>query len=411
MAALHEDRLPNGLRLVAEARPAARSTAMTLLLPAGVATEPAGGQGLSAVLAEMIFRGAGRLDARGHSDALDRLGVQRDAGVGDEHLQVSAVALAEHFAEALPLVLDMVRRPALSAESLEPARDLALQAIAGLEDEPQQRVMERLQERHEPPPFDRSTLGRAGDLAGITLADVHADWARRFVPGGSILAVAGPIDWPALRADLERRLGDWAGAVAEPVATGEPRRGAFHETTASQQAHIGLAWEAVSEPDPRRPLQEAATAVMSGGTSGRLFQEVRERRGLCYAVSARYAGRRDSGAVLGYAGTTPERAQRTLDVILEEMARLRRGVTSDELELALAGLRTRLAAHGESTAGRASAIAVESHLYGAPRALEQQLAELEAIDRDAVNAFLAETPAAPSTLVTVGPEGLAMTGG
>ncbi len=406
MNSIHTHRLDNGLWLVAEPVAGAQSLAMSMLLPAGVATEPSGQQGVSPLLAELICRGAGDLDSRQHSDALDMLGVQRGSGAEPEHLTLSATMVGDKLTQAFPLLMDMVRRPMLPADGLEPARDLALQAIDALNDVPQSRVSVEVRRRHFRPPFDRSTLGRREHLESITLGQVQTFWQNGFVPNGAILGFAGHFDWEQLQDLVSQQLGDWSGEATEPHETGTALRGYGHETAETAQVHIGLVFDAVAETDPQSVLQKAAVAVLSGGMSGRLFTEVREKRGLCYAVGARYGGDKRRGIVASYAGTTVPRAQETLDVLTAELHRLSDGVNEAEFSRALVGMKSSLVMQGESTRARANAIVFDQFNYGRARTLEELAALVDSVTLEKLNAFVAEHRPGDMTVVTIGPEPL-----
>ena len=406
MAAIHQHRLDNGLWLVAEPIADVQSLAMSFQIPAGVTSEPPGRQGVAALVAEMMCRGAGELDARAHSDALDRLGVQRGTGVETRQLRLSATMLSANAAEALPLLTDMVRRPHLADGAMAPSRDLALQTLAALEDEPQQKVFLRLKGRHYAEPFGRSPLGRQADLEAMAVDDVRAFARSALVPESAVLGFAGRFDWAELKGEVERLLGDWRGGSEEVPETEAPERGYVHEPARSAQVHIGLMYDALPMADARSVLCQAATAVLSGGMSGRLFTEVREKRGLCYAVYASYAGQKDRGAVLSYAGTSEPRAQETLDVLCREHRRLSEGIEADEFERAVVGMKSRLVMQGELTAARARAIAIDQDIHGRPRSLVELAAEVDGITLDGLKRFVAEHPAGAMTIVTIGPRAL-----
>lgn len=400
---IHAHRLDNGLTLLAEPHPSAQSLAMSLLLPAGVATEPDDKQGVAALLSDMICRGAGELDAKAHSDALDQLGVQRSTGAGVNRFRVGATMIGSKLPDALPLLADMVRRPMLTEASLEPSRDLALQSLDALEDEPQEKVFIQLRQRHYPQPFGRSTLGRREHIEAMTIDDVRDFWRNTFVPAGSVLGFAGRFDWNRLKSLVEELFGQWHGECPEPAEADPPVRGYVNEHADSTQVHIGLAYDALPETDERSILQRAAAAVLSGGMSGRLFTEVREKRGLCYSVYAAYSGQRDRGAMLSYAGTTAPRAQETLDVLTAELTRLSEGIKPDEFDRAIVGMKSRLVMQGESTSARANAIAADQHVLGRPRTLEELEQRVDSISLAGLNEFVHEHPPGPMTIVTVGP--------
>lgn len=406
MNQIYQEQLPNGLWLVAEPSASAQSLSMTLLTPAGVASEPQGMQGASALLEEMITRGAGGLDARAHSEALDQLGVQRGTNVETRHLRLSATMIADKLDEALPLLLNMVAAPTLSDQSLEPSRDLALQAIKSLDDEPQQKVMLTLRERHQPPPLGRSPYGCEADVQRITADNLRSFWQTTCVPDGSILSFAGKLDWPTLRSRVTEQLSGWQGTHTEAKADDQGPRGYGHTQADTSQVHIALAYDAVPEPDERSILQRAAVAALSGGMSGRLFTEVREKRGLCYSVYATYAAGRDRGAVFGYAGTTTPRAQETLDVMAAELRRLSNGIDQSEFDRAIVGMKSNLVMSGESTGARSGAIAVDQYVLGRPRTLDELAERVDAVTLDKLNSYLRDTPPGEFTLTTIGPEPL-----
>jgi predicted Zn-dependent peptidase len=406
MAEIHHHQLANGLHLVAEPIDGAQSLSMSWLLPAGTAYESPGELGVANLLSELICRGAGDKDAREHAEALDRLGVQKSTSAQTRHLRLGARMTHDKLDQALPLLVDMVRAPRLAGESLEPGRMLCLQELASLDDEPQQRVMLELKRQHYPDPLGRSPYGRAEDLQGLTLDQVREFWQGGFVPGGSILAFAGRFDWDQLVKQVEAQLGDWAGHRADPAPAAEPPRGYHHLEAETSQMHIGVGYDAPPEPDDASIYQKAATAVLSGGMSGRLFSEIREKRGLCYAVFATYAGQKDRGAVLGYAGTTTPRAQETLDVLTEQLHKLSEGATENEFHRAVVGMKSRVVMQGESTGARASAIADDLYNRGQPRTLEQIAAQIDALTLDDLNQYLAQHPPGDLTIVTIGPNAL-----
>lgn len=403
----------NGLTLLVEPIPGVASAGLTLLLPAGVAAEPADRQGVGAVLGEMVHRGAGELDARAHADALDLLGVHRSAEAHTHHFRIGATFLGDRIDRALPLLIDMGRRPHLGNKDFDPAVQLALQSIESLEDEPQDKVMLELKRMHLGEPIGRSTLGRAEDLQAMSVEDVRKFARSRFVPGGAIIGLAGAVEFERARDLVGELMGDMTGQatlIGEDAATplpGAPGPGAhYHVKAPTTQQHIGIAYETVGEADELSMTQRLAVAVLSGGMSGRLFTEVREVRGLCYSVYASYAPRRAAGTIYAYAGTTTQRAAETLDVLTAELKRMGDGVTADEFQRAVVGLKAKLVMQGESTSARARAIAHDQFLLGRPRTLAERAAEINAVTLDALNEFLASRPPRELTTLTIGPESL-----
>jgi len=151
-----------------------------------------------------------------------------------------------------------------------------------------------------------------------------------------------------------------------------------------------------------------AVEVLSGGMSGRLFTEVREKRGLCYSVWAGYSSLKGSGSIMGYAGSSNDRAQATLDCFIAELHRMREGVTAEELERAKIGLKASTIMQGESTSARAGAIAHDFFMRGRIRPLDEIKDAIDSVSVDQVNAYLKAHEAGPFTIVTVGPKALNM---
>lgn len=400
-----------GMPLILEHMPGVRSVGMTWLLPAGSATDPDDRQGLSAMWSELLFRGAGDLDSRAQADAMDRLGLSRSGDVSTFHLRLGFTLLGDRLLDALPVIIDMVRRPRMEQDSIDPARDLAIQAIESLKDDPQERTMLCLKERHAPPPINRSGMGTIEGLQAITRDDLVGGWARQARPVGSIMSIAGDLTArgggaDAIAAMVNTLLKDWSGA-ANPVKPGvsKTRGSYFHITDESAQVQIAMMHEGPSEPSPDSRLERVIAAVLSGGMAARLFTEVREKRGLCYSVSESYASERDYGRCVGYVGTTPERAQESLDVMMAELERINTTdgrITPEEFDRAMIGIRSGLIFSGESTGARAGALAGDQHRLGRPRSLEEILHRYATITLDEVNTYASRRKLGEVTVVTLG---------
>jgi predicted Zn-dependent peptidase len=405
--------LNDGLVVIAEPIDSVASVAVNWALPIGAATDPPAADGQAAMLSELIFRGAGGMSSREHSDALDRLGVRRSSQVRSHHLHLDAVMLGERLSSALPLLTLLVREPELADGAVDPVRNLCLQSLEALDDDPQQLAMIRLRERHLPAPFGRHGYGERETLERVTGDGLRKAWSRRAVPGGSIVAVAGAVDPDALANQLDTLLAGWSGVHREPSVAADARRGLHHLPHDSTQVHIGLAYDAPNEPDEHAILERVATAVLSGSTSGRLFTEVRQKRSLCYSVGASYLAGRDRGLVSLYAGTTPQRAQETLDVSVAEIERLYSGagVTEDEFRRAVTGLKSHLVMRGESTPARAAALASDRFRIGRARSLDELARAFDAVTREELEAYLAGREPGPYTVVSIGPEPLSAPGG
>src|SRR5690349_1170003 len=160
--------------LLMEQMSGVRSAGITWLLPAGSATDPADRQGIGTLWSELLLRGAGDLTSRQQADAFDALGVSRSADVSTLHMRISLTLLGSQVMNALPLMVDMVRRPRVEQEAIDASRDLALQSLDGLKDDPQERAVLTLRERHNPSPLNRSGMGTVDGLNAITADDLQA---------------------------------------------------------------------------------------------------------------------------------------------------------------------------------------------------------------------------------------------
>ncbi|MHC4179791.1 MAG: M16 family metallopeptidase, partial [Planctomycetota bacterium] len=209
-------------------------------------------------------------------------------------------------------------------------------------------------------------------------------------------------DWEQLKDEVGNLLGDWEPGPAGQIVEQAPGRKYEHLPYDSTQTQIGIAYASVPYRDPHYFQAWGAVGVLSGGSSARLFTEVRERRGLCYSVHASYSTLRDRGAVFGYAGTSADRAQETLDVILGELTRLADGVEENELDRLKARIKSTLIMQQESSAARSSTIARDWYHLGRARTLDELEQLIDQLTAQSINAYLAEHPPGDFTVVTLG---------
>lgn len=403
---VYQHTLPNGLVLLAERMDHVRSAAINFLVPAGSAFDPPGRLGVASVLAELITRGAGDRDSRELALALDNLGVDRDESVGAVNMRFWGSTLARNVPAALDIYADIVLRPHLPEDELEPVQALALQDIQALEDAPQSKVMVELRRRYYPPPLNKDRRGTAEDIESLTIDAVKAQYRSFVRPNGAILSVAGNIEWEPLKAQVERLFSRWEpGAGAEAVPQPHTPSSAHIEKD-TQQTQIALAFPSVPVTDPDYYNARAAAAVLSGGMSSRLFTEVREKRGLCYSVYAFHETFKTQGTMLAYAGTRAERAQETLDVTLSELKRLKDGIEADEIDRVKAGLKSSLIMQEESTGARAGAIATDWYYLGRVRPFDEIQAIIDGLTPAKILGYLERCPVRDVTLVTLGPAAL-----
>jgi predicted Zn-dependent peptidase len=397
---------PNGLVLVAEPIDALQSAAFTFLAPAGSIYDPADRGGLSGFTCEMALRGAGDRDSRQFILDLDNLGVERAEGVAAAHASYSGATVAENLSKTLAIYADLLRRPHLPDEQIEAGRLAVLQELRAVEDEPAQKVMIELRRRHYPDPWGRPAQGDQAGVEATDIDDIRAHFRRCYRPGGTILGVAGRLDWGHLKDTVGELLGDWSAGsdVSIEETAGSVRY--VHLPYESQQTQIGIAYASVPYRHPDYFQAWGSVGVLSGGMSARLFTEVRERRGLCYSVYASQHTLWHRGAVFCYAGSGADRAQETLDVTLGELRRLAKGIEESELDRLKARIKSALIMQQESSSARSSSLARDWYHLGRARTLDEVGGIIDALSSRTINAYLCEHPPTDFTVVTLGPREL-----
>lgn len=398
-------RLDNGLTVLVETLPEVQSAAFSLMIPAGSAWEPEGSNGTAAALCDWLLRGAGERSSRELSGALDSIGVQGHESVSAGHISFQAACLAGKLGDTLTLYGDILRRPRLADEEFEPTMLGVFQSLESLEDDPRQKVMVELTRQCYPRPWHRPPEGTLSELETITPDLVRRHYHNCFAPSEAIFGVAGRVEFDDVVASVKKTFGDWRTDVSrgEFVTTSVPAT-KHHLTQESTQTQIGVAYPAVPYRDPDYYAAWAAVSVLSGGMSSRLLAEVREKRGLCYAIYASLNSLKDAGYVLCYAGTTNDRAAETLDVLLRELERLREGIGEDELARCKARAKSSLIMSQESTSARASSLARDWYHLGRAVTLEEVRSKIDALTTTGVLDYVRRHPAEDFTIMTIGPK-------
>lgn len=400
------DQLDNGLTVLIERMTHVQSAAFALLTPAGTIYEPAGANGTAAAALDLMTRGAGDRNSRELSNALDFLGVQGNDTVGWNFLTLAGATLADNVIEALPIYAEIVRRPTMPEDQFPAVMNSAVQSLLSIEDEPQRKMFVELRKRCYDDPWGRPTDGTLVDLENVTHASLCEFVQHNVRPNGALLGVAGNVDPEQIFQQVENCFGDW-----EPLPERELQRvpcpgGVHHLFHQSAQTHIGLAFDCVPYGHPDYFLAWAAISILSGGSSSRLFTEVREKRGLCYSVYATANSLLDEGKAFAYAGTTTERAQETLDVMLSEILRLQDGIEQDELKRCQARAKSSLIMSQESTGSRSSSLARDWFHLQRVRTLDEIHELVEAITVEQVLDYLHRHPFENFVVLTIGAEEL-----
>ena len=401
--------LKNGTVILGEPMEAVGSAAFGFMLPAGAALLPEGCCGAGNVIADWMFRGAGDKNSRQLGDALDGLGLHRASSVSSSHITFGAALEAGNLAKAIELYSDIILAARLEEEQFELARQLAIDEVLALDDDPRQKVMLKLREQFYPGPLGRSTAGNIDELKALTAEKTREIIKNNFNLSQTIFPVAGKYDFDAIVAQMEDLFEtdrQSAKGGLKPVKFGSKAGKYTYIDSEGAQVHIGLMTETVRPIDDDYYNARVAVSVLSGGMSARLFTEVREKRGLCYAIGARYHSLKEAAGIMCYAGTTPDKAQQTLDVIIGEFNRLCEGVSDEEIQRAKVGLKSSLILQSESSSSRAGAIASDYYMLGRVRSLDEIKNNIEQTSVDSVLGFLRKNKFEYFTVVTIGPKEL-----
>ncbi|MEA2266562.1 MAG: hypothetical protein QOE27_2145 [Solirubrobacteraceae bacterium] len=346
--------LDSGVRVVTEHIPGVRSVALGFWIGTGSVTEKDTEAGLSHLLEHMLFRGTERYGSEEIDQIFDSMGAELNAGTGKEMTSVHARVLDRNLEQAFDVIADMVWRPRM--EELDNEREVVLEEIAMYEDDPQDRIFDVLGEAvFGPHPLGRAILGRADVVAGAdqpTLASFHAG---RYQPANVVIAAAGSVEHERVVA-WAQQASPATGADQIPGAPGPPEerpatpRFRVKET---EQYHVCLGGPGLARDDDRRFALRVLDNLLGGTSSSRLFQAVRERRGLAYSVFTFHTLFAGSGQVGVYVGTRPENLEETMRVIGAELEQISGGrVTDAELKRAKDNVQGRVVLALESTTAR-----------------------------------------------------------
>jgi predicted Zn-dependent peptidase len=373
--------LDSGARVVTEAMPAVRSVALGLWIGAGSRSETDDQAGLSHLLEHLLFKGTAKYSSLQIDQIFDAMGGELNAGTGRETTSVYARVIDEHLTDAFDVMADMVFRPAL--KDVDSERAVILEEIAMYEDDPQEKVFDVLGAAvFADHPLGRAIIGRAPVIAETPVDEIARFHSERYASSNVVIAAAGAIDHDRLVELAAARVPDASANGGVPVspapAPGSPRR--RFERKDTEQYHVCLGGPGLSRHDERRFAMRVLDTIFGGTSSSRLFQEIRERRGLAYAVYSFTNAFQDAGQVGLYLGTRGDNLAEALEVIGLELQRLgEEPATQDELERAKENLKGRVVLSLESTGARMNRLGSEV-LAGAPLlSLDELMDRIDAV--------------------------------
>jgi len=383
--------LDSGVRIVTEAMPSVRSVSLGYWIGTGSRHEAEPEAGLSHLIEHLLFKGSDKYESVEIDQIFDTMGAELNAGTGKETTSLYARVIDAHLADAFDVMSEMVWRPAF--RDIDSEREVILEEIAMYEDDPQDKVFDVLgQAVFGEHPLGRSIIGRAEVVAGTPVDALRAFHAARYVPRNVVIAAAGAVDHDALVELAAARVPSGRADSTSPAPVpGELARQVRFERKDTEQYHVCVGGPGLARDDERRFALRVLDTIFGGTSSSRLFQEVREQRGLAYAVSSFTGQYADTGQVGLYVGTRPDNLAPALEVIARELERLRRDPASDaELVRAKENLKGRVVLSLESTGARMNRLG--SHILGDVPLLsvDEVIAGIDAVTREDLLALAGE---------------------
>jgi predicted Zn-dependent peptidase len=417
-AAVRRTVLPGGVRVLTETMPGLRSATFGAWVGVGSRDEADGHHGSTHFLEHLLFKGTARRSALDIAEAFDEVGGEANAVTGKEHTCYFARVLDADLPMAVDVIGDMVTSATLAQEDLDAERGVILEELAMNDDDPGDVVHEQFARivlgGH---PLGRPIGGTPETIRAVPRDAVEEHYRRHYRPEGLVVTAAGGVDHDAV-CELVTDALAVAGWSADPGAQPLPMRavadtrdpvGAPSGTVltvrrATEQANLVLGGLGLVATDPRRYTLSVLNAVLGGGMSSRLFQEVREKRGLAYSVYSFGSGYADSGYFGLYAGCTPARVPEVVELLTTEWERLATdGIDPDELRRGIGQLRGGLVLGMEDTGSRMSRLGKAELVYGEFVTLDDALARISAVTCEDVRLLAAELFSRPRSLAVVGP--------
>lgn len=400
--------LENGLRIASERLPDSLTSAFAIAVDVGARHEGPGEGGLSHLLEHMAFKGTASKNARAIAEDFDRMGGNVNAYTSHEHTVYYAKVLREYADEALALLCDIVANSVFDAHELERERDVVLQEIAMHQDSPDDLVFDLFQEMaFAGQPLSLSILGNPEDVTRYSRENLLQYVAQHYQPNRLVIAGAGDVNHATMTEIISTYFAAQKNTQQKtPLPQARYVGGEKTLEKELEQVQLVLGFPGVAVTDADYYAAQIFATILGGGMSSRLFQEIREKRGLAYTVSAFASGYQDTGILGIYAGTTPQHLGELTGALREVLASMQGSVSDAELLRAKNQMKANVVMTRESTGSIVEWMARHIHVYGRYRTAEEILQQIEAVSaadmmRIAGLCLRAATP----TVAALGPEG------
>ncbi len=380
--------LPNGVRVVTEYMTGLESASLGIWVTAGGRHERAEQNGIAHFLEHMAFKGTRRRSALQIAEEIEDVGGYLNAYTSREVTAYYARVLKDDVALAFDVISDIVLNPIFDPRELEVERGVILQEIGQALDTPDDVIFDWLQEVAFPDqPMGRSILGPAERVRAFSHDDLAGFVAEHYAPERMILAAAGAVDHDKLVRLAEATFGHLARGRAGPVAPAGFVGGERRELKTLEQVHFTLGLESPSYTDEAIYTAQTYAGALGGGMSSRLFQEAREKRGLCYTIFAQAGAYSDTGLLTIYAGTSADQIEGLALLTIDELRRAADDMSVAEVDRARAQMKAGLLMGLESASSRAERLARQVAIWNRVIPLEETVAKIDAVDLGAVRGF------------------------
>jgi predicted Zn-dependent peptidase len=397
-------RLPSGLTVITDSMAHLETAALGVWTGVGGRDEKADEHGMSHLLEHMAFKGTATRSARDIAEEIEAVGGDLNAATSTETTAYYARVLKADVPLALDVLSDILAHPSFDPDELEREKSVIEQEIGAAQDTPDDVVFEHLSELCYPDqPIGRSLLGTAQTLATFSRDNLNNYLSTHYHGPDMVVAAAGAVDHARVVEDVERRFAGFAVTPApKPVPASFGKGGSRVTHRDLEQAHLTLALEGLPQADPALFSLQVFTNVLGGGMSSRLFQEVREKRGLCYAIYTFHAAYSDTGFFGLYTGTDPADAPEMMEVIVDEIGNAVETLTEAEVARAKAQMKAGLLMALESCSARAEQMARHILSYGRLLTADELIARIDAVSvettRDAARGLLGRSRPAVAAL-------------
>jgi predicted Zn-dependent peptidase len=402
---LNQHRLPNGFRIVTENMPGLASASVGIWVTAGARHETPAQNGIAHFLEHMAFKGTKRRTALQIAETIEDVGGYINAYTSREVTAYYARVLQNDVPLALDVIADILLNPALDAAEIEVERSVILQEIGQALDTPDDVIFDWLQEEAYPDhPMGRTILGPSERVSHFNREDLQGFIAQHYGPEQMILSAAGAVDHEEIVRQAEALFGEMTPKPAFDVDAARFTGGERRQVKALEQAHFAMAFESPGYCDDRIYTAQIYASALGGGMSSRLFQEIRENRGLCYSIFAQAGAYADTGMTTIYAGTSAEQLPQLAEITIDEMKRAVDDLSPAEVARARAQMKAGLLMGLESPSNRAERLARLVQIWDRVPPLEETVEMIDAVTTGDVREFAQSmAAAAPVALALYGP--------